>query len=278
MDNESLDRRLRALERSNRRLKTTILLSGATAFAYVALGIAQPVTVPEVLTARRINIVNGAGNIVASLNSTDVGEGRVQIADQAGKESAVLSMKDGTSGIVLRSSVNASTTLLQAGREGAQLKLFDEDGVPGAILSASKAFRMIGVVSAGQGKGNAWMAIDRDGHGVTCVDDVDGKLIASAEYANNGGRVVLGGHGTVICEDTLIEGVFTQEDLLREANSVNALRSQIPGQKLIDTNDPKDQAFLRQRLRDRVKAAETDRAQREAARRRVEEYFKQKTK
>jgi hypothetical protein len=76
--------RLQKLEATNRRYKTILLIMMAS-FATIFMAFKNPKTVPDVIQARRFEVVDYSGNVLVSLNQDD-GKGLIKTYNTAGKK------------------------------------------------------------------------------------------------------------------------------------------------------------------------------------------------
>lgn len=112
---QTIEQRLEALERSNRCWKTAGLTMGALLLAISSMAAALPSYIPDVLFARRVEIVNEQGQRVAVLGQVN-GQGSLSLYDRDGKLQMLNSATD-SGGLV--SLWNGDRQLLRAGNNGA---------------------------------------------------------------------------------------------------------------------------------------------------------------
>lgn len=81
---QTIEMRLQKLEASNRRYKTILLLMIAS-FTILFMAFRNPQVVPEVLQAKKFEIVDDRGNVLVNL-SQDAGKGIIKTYNQDGKK------------------------------------------------------------------------------------------------------------------------------------------------------------------------------------------------
>jgi hypothetical protein len=80
----TIEMRLQKLEATNRRYKAILVLMIAS-FATIFMAFRSPKTVPDVLQARRFEVVDYSGNVLVSLNQDD-GKGLIKTYNKEGKK------------------------------------------------------------------------------------------------------------------------------------------------------------------------------------------------
>lgn len=171
----TLEDRVETLERSNRRWRLAAFVAIAAAGFAMALGLAQPAQVPELIQAKRIEIVsdsgvpvltltqNGAGGIFATqshageilvtVTATATGEGVIALADRTGRRLVELAGKPGEGvGVV---------------------NTFSAEGQVAASMLASKG---AGVVQTFRGEHPTAMLGGVGGYGVLALFDEQGDI------------------------------------------------------------------------------------------------------
>ena len=118
MTHESLDQRLLGLERSQRRLRSFVLLLAVLAGALIVLAAAPPRPAPDVVNARAVRILDEKGTARATLTVNADGEPLLLLTDRQGEGRASLFVtNDGRPALGLRDAKgrNRATLALEPG-------------------------------------------------------------------------------------------------------------------------------------------------------------------
>lgn len=120
---ESLESRLAALERSNRRLRAGLLAVVLAGTGAIGLGATRG-GVPEVLRASRFEVVNGKGEIRASLSAYPDGAS-LALLNRAGIERASLGLDDKSDAALVLAGHGGQTLVRLEADQTSSLTLYD---------------------------------------------------------------------------------------------------------------------------------------------------------
>ena len=120
----TIEMRIQKLEATNRRYKTTLIVMIAS-FATIFMAFRNPTTVPDVVQAKRFEVVDDNGNVLVKLDQ-DNGKG-ISAEKQPNIFEPFFSTKEGGTGLGLTVSYNIVTA------HGGTIELLSERG-PGACF------------------------------------------------------------------------------------------------------------------------------------------------
>jgi hypothetical protein len=141
------DKRIEQLERKCNRL--TVALTGIMVLAVAIVCVAaKPNPVKDSLQARKLEIVDGDGNVRIRLGPADEGYGLV-VYDVDGKFRATLT--DAPLGAVSQLSKDGGSIKLMALKDGCGITIRDKDGAPRALMLQQKEGPQI-MLKDGEGK------------------------------------------------------------------------------------------------------------------------------
>lgn len=81
----TIEMRLQKLETSNRRYKATLIITLTASFAVIFMAFKNPKLVPDVLQAKRFEVVDDYGNVLVNLTQ-DAGMGLIKTFNKSGKK------------------------------------------------------------------------------------------------------------------------------------------------------------------------------------------------
>jgi hypothetical protein len=113
MTHESIDHRLLGLERSQRRLRSLVLLLAVLAGALVLLAAAPSRPSPDIVSARAVRILDEKGTVRATLTVNAGGEPLLLLTDRQGEARASLFVtNDGRPALGLRDAKGRNRAML----------------------------------------------------------------------------------------------------------------------------------------------------------------------
>lgn len=198
----ALEARLNRLERSARRWRTTVLGMGL-ALAAVVLVAAGPGGAPELIEARKFQVVDAGGNPMIALSSNSMG-------------GMVLIYNNSKSPVVVAGASPAGGAMGISNRQGNPVGLMEATAVGGSILAKSNDGRDLAAIgSRGDGGAlvinnaagkNALVLRTQNNSGQLDINGAHGKPVFSAlAYGLGGGMVLVDTTGTpritMVCDD-----------------------------------------------------------------------------
>ena len=203
---ETIETRLRCLERQNRNYRNWFILAGLALVAVLGYGAAEPV--PVVIQARRFEVVNEAGKIVFHAGSNQ-GAGFVEISTKYGKTVAILSADEaGTGGLALLNKGGKPVTLVAVDDNGnGSLWALNNGGRPavGIGISPNGGFlSLYGNTSADGSDNRLSLTIDEvSGSGLLTIKNKEGKRVVFVGSALSGGGQISVLNKTGVIVDTV---------------------------------------------------------------------------
>jgi hypothetical protein len=157
----SIEERLTRLEGKNRRLTIAMLVTGVAAALVVAVGMAGPEAVPEVVRAHKFELLDDNGKVRASLDLLR-DQPTLNLLDENGKLRVALSADNGGPSLALSDGNGRTRASLKVTENGSAFALTDENGISRLVLN-----------------------VDKNGPGGLGLLDKDGKELASL-WVNKG--------------------------------------------------------------------------------------------
>lgn len=173
---KTIEQRLSDLECSSRRWRLAATCLGAVLLAVTGVAASLPTFIPEVLHARRLEIVNDQGERVAVVGQTN-GQGTISLYDRQGKLQ-MLSSATGSGGLI--SLWNGDQQLLRAGNNGV-------GGTIDLIATSGQEAVRVGAASSGTG----YVGVADGSGGLQSVQSVQRPMMSVAvpattsEYGSN---------------------------------------------------------------------------------------------
>lgn len=165
----SIEQRLARVERQNRIFKGLFTVAGAAVAALVFYGATEPI--PEVVQARRFEIVNEAGNTVLEMNS-ELGSGKLTIWNKDGK-------------VIIHAGTGITT-------ESGELRIKNKDG--NEIIHVGADFLTgNGMLTIRNKDGNETIRAGArvNGDGLLIIGDKNGNAITHVGVESNGGGMLM---------------------------------------------------------------------------------------
>ncbi|MFT4593591.1 MAG: hypothetical protein ACI9JK_001303 [Phycisphaerales bacterium] len=143
MQNEE---RINGLETQVRTLKRIVYGFGCLLVAGIVVGATSLQTVPDVIRAKSIQVVNDKGKIVAGLIATPTG-GSVSVSNNSGETLASLSCTPSGGLFGINNDDGTMQVALGVSRYGGRLSLHNNKGVTGVLLDSDAYGGRIGVLN-----------------------------------------------------------------------------------------------------------------------------------
>ena len=159
MQNEE---RINGLETQVRTLKRIVYGFGCLLVAGIVVGATSLQTVPEVIQAKKFEVVNDEGKVVASIHRNESGSGVVGVCNKDGKAVVVIAsnVNGGMVGIIDKDGKSVGT--LGANKDGGMFYINNGDGT---LLMALGVSRYGGRLSLHNNKGVTGVLLDSDAYG-----------------------------------------------------------------------------------------------------------------
>lgn len=205
----NLEQRMARLERSNRTYRNLFILAGLCIAALLSYGAAKPV--PDVIQARKFEVVNNLGRKVVAIGSRILYGGTLTMHTQSGEEIIFAGVGPSGAGLLRINNIDGNTIFTVTGIGGGNLSLKNKEG--NAIFDVAEIFGgghltvsnkegkhiiiadsngMLRVQNSG-GKEIFYAGVDEDANGMLSVNNSDGSgLIHLGRMKHgNGGQVAI---------------------------------------------------------------------------------------
>jgi hypothetical protein len=185
---QSLEDRLAVLERAKRTQGRILAALGACLLALVTMGAGAGPS--DVLQARRIEVIDGGGKILLSMEARD-GRGVLELQNEEGQRGALLSTTPDGGALALFDERAHQVVLVGAESDGGVAELSGADGRTRVRLGSGTASGGALATYSGGGQKLVELGATADGDGTIATFDRKGEqLLALAASGRGNGRLI----------------------------------------------------------------------------------------
>ncbi len=177
----TIDERLASLERDRRLNRAIIYALAATLLAFMGLGMMQPGQTPEVVRAKRFDVVGEDGKTLVRLGSRS-GEGgqsgRLRIYGANGKESVIVGSNDLGGAVLVMNDDEREVVSMRSDQKGGSVGVMHDDGRTAAILGVNpEGIPGLFVINSKE-QVVVYLVADKGDYGRLAISNKEGKAVA----------------------------------------------------------------------------------------------------